>query len=181
MKRLKKGKKKYTKKSVYKSALTAFSLLLLVVFCGYIIFQTEWLKPRLNELSASYISLNNLNSTDILKVSNLRKLNNQKGKSNRNKSVKFQVTGQREKDYQIVLYHIGEKIEEDYIHFYIENEKGLTKEGILSNQSETNDGGKIIYEGTITEGKNWTIRMWIDKRYTKKGNNISYEIRIKTN
>ena len=176
------SKKKYTKKSVYKSALTTISLLLLVIFCGYIIFQTEWLKPKLNELSASYISLNNLDTTDILKVSNLRKYNNKNGKSNWNKSVKiFQVTGQREMKYQIVLYHVGEKIEDEYIHFYLENEKGVTKEETLSNQFETEDGGKVIYEGTIKEGKNWTLKMWIDKKYKKKENNISYEIRIKTN
>ena len=179
---MKKGKKKYTKKSVYKSAFTTFVLIVLVVLCAHFIFQTDWLKPRFNELLASYISLNNLNTTDILKVSNLKKMTNKKGISYHNKSKKeFQVTGQREIKYQIVLYHVGEKIEEEYIHFYLENEKKVKIEGILSEQSETNDGGKMIYEGTIQEGKNWTIKMWIDKEYKKKGNNVSYEIRIKTN
>ena len=40
--------------------------------------------------------------------------------------------------------------------------------------------GYIIYEGTIKEGKRWTLKMWIAKNYKEDVDNVSYEIRIKT-
>ena len=83
-------------------------------------------------------------------------------------------------NYQIVLYHLGEKIDEKYIKYYLVNDRGNSINGILKEQKETNDGGKIIYEGTIETGKNWNLKMWVDKEYKNSTNNVSYEIRIKT-
>lgn len=151
---MKKGKKRYTRKEVIQSAVTAFFLIALVILFGYVILNADWLRPKINELSASYISLKNQSATDILKINNLRKLSDKKGMSNRNYSFKtFQVTGQKGLNYQIVLYHLGEKIDEKYIKYYLVNDRGNSINGILKDQKETNDGGKIIYEGTIEEGK----------------------------
>lgn len=177
---MKKGKKRYTKKDIRKAAGTALLLVLLVIILTYIIFNTAWLRPKLNELSASYISLNNTNTTDMLKVTNLRRLSNEKGKSFRNKAYKeFQITGQQNSSYQIVLYHIGEKIDEAYVHYYLENEHQVIKDGIIKVDDATNDGGRVIYTGNIKDGKNWKLKMWIDKDYKGEVSNISYEIRIK--
>ncbi len=178
---MKKGKKRYTKKDVRKALGQTLILVLLVIVLTYIIFNTAWLRPKLNELSASYISLNNTNTTDMLKITNLRKMSNEKGKSIRNKATKdFQITGQQDYTYQIVLYHIGESIDEDKVHYYLENEHQVIKEGIIKVEDQTNDGGRVIYTGTIRDGKNWKIKMWVDKEYEGDANNISYEIRIKT-
>ncbi len=178
---MKKGKKRYTKKDVRKALGQTLILVLLVIVLTYIIFNTAWLRPKLNELSASYISLNNTNTTDMLKITNLRKMSNEKGKSIRNKATKdFQITGQQDYTYQIVLYHIGESIDEDKVHYYLENEHQVIKDGIIKVEDQTNDGGRVIYTGTIRDGKNWKIKMWVDKEYEGDANNISYEIRIKT-
>jgi len=178
---MKKGKKRYTKKDVQKSFFTTLCLMFLVSVIGFLIMNTEWLRPKLNEISASYISLNNTNKTDMLKITNLRKLSDKKGISKRNKSSKdFQITGQKEEIYQIVLYHLGYTVDEKFIHYSLTNEKDKQLTGILSNQEETFDGGRIIFEGTMQEGKNWNLKMWIDSKYNKNSNNISYEIRIKT-
>ena len=177
---MKKGKKRYTKKAVYKSACNAFILVIFVVAIGYGILHSEWLKPRINELSASYISLNNTETTDILKITNLKKQTDQRGKSFRNKSMKkFQMTGERNTIYQIVLYHIGEEIEEEYVKYYLTNEMGIELEGVLNQQEETSDGGRVLFTGTMKDGQNWSLKIWVDKEYDKNINNVSYEIRIK--
>ena len=178
---MKKGKKRYTKKDVFQQSIITFFLVSLVILFGYIILNAEWLRPRINELSASYISLKNQSTTDLLKINNLRKLTDEKGMSNRNSTFKtFQVTGQKGLRYQIVLYHLGNKIDEKYIKYYLLNDRGKKVEGNVKESQETKDGGRIIYEGTIEEGKNWNLKMWVDKEYQEEINNISYEIRIKT-
>ena len=177
---MKKGKKRYTKKAVYKAAGNALMLFIFVIAFGYGILHSEWLTPKINELSASYISLNNTETTDILKVTNLRKQTDQRGKSFRNKTIKkFQMTGERDTIYQIVLYHLGEEVDEEYIKFYLTNEMGKEEEGVLKNQEETYDGGRILFEGTMKDGQNWSLKMWAAKEYDKSVNNVSYEIRIK--
>ena len=175
-----KNKKRYTKKNVYHAAFQAGFLFVLVLLFGYGILNSNWLPTKINELSASYISLNNTESTDILKVTNLHKQTNQKGKSNRNKSAKtFKMTGQKDSEYRIVLYHLGNMIDEKAVRFYLVNEMGMSIEGRLSDQSETYDGGRILYEGTMNDGQNWTLKMWVNRDYKDSVKNVSYEIRIK--
>ena len=178
---MKKGRKRYTKKAVMKAAIPTLILLVLVATISYGILQTEWLRPKINSITASYISLKTTESTDILKVSNLHTLSDTKGKSRKNfASQNFQITGDQKTTYQIVLYHLGNTISEENIKYYLINEKQNAYEGVLANQQETNDGGKIIYEGTMESGKTWTLRMWADKKIKEDVNNVSYEIRIKT-
>ncbi|MBR3211063.1 MAG: hypothetical protein IKF71_03905 [Bacilli bacterium] len=175
-----KKNKRYTKKHVFYANLKTGILFLVVVVFGYVILDSSWFTPRISELSASYISLKNTETTDILKVTNLSKQTDKRGKSRRNKSVQtFKMTGQRDTKYQIVLYHLGNVVEEEYIKFYLVNEMDKTIEGVLKNQPETYDGGKVLFEGNMIDGQNWTLRMWVDDHYHKNVKNVSYEIRIK--
>lgn len=176
-----KKRKRYTKKNVYQAAIPAIFLFLIVTALAYVIMQTEWLRPKINEITASYISLNTTETTDVLKITNLHKLSDIQGKRNSNrKSQTFQITGEKDTTYQIVLYHLGNKIDEKQVHFYLTNEQGDKMEGILSSKEQTNDGGRIVFEGTMKDGKKWNLKMWIDRSYPKDANNISYEIKIKT-
>ena len=177
---MKKGRKRYTKKSVMKAAIPAFILVMLVITLTHIIFNTEWLRPKINEITASYISLNTNEKTDALKISNLYKMSDNKGKGNNTQSQSFQITGEKDKTYQIVLYHIGNAVDESYVNYYLTNEKNEKMEGNLANKEQTVDGGRILYEGNLLNGKNWNLKMWIDKSYKEETHNISYEIRIKT-
>lgn len=177
---MKKGKRRYTKKEVNKIAGTTLILFVLVCMIAYVIINASWLRPKLNEIQASYISLNNTETTDMLKVTALRKLTDEKGVSYKNKSFKeFKITGQQDSTYQIVLYHLGEKIDEKYVHYSLKNEKDKTIQDLLGNMEQTPDGGKIIFVGNVKDGKNWIIKMWIDKSYQGNADNISYEIKIK--
>ena len=107
-------------------------------------------------------------------------MNDNKGKGNNPKSQSFQITGEKDKTYQIVLYHIGNAVDESYVNYYLTNEKNEKMEGNLANKEQTIDGGRILYEGNLLNGKNWNLKMWIDKSYKEETHNISYEIRIKT-
>lgn len=177
---MKKGRKRYTKRSVLKTAIPTFILLILVVGIAYGIFHTEWLRPKVNEITASYISLNTNETTDVLKITNLRLLSEKQGKTKNKSTQEFQITGEKDTIYQIVLYHLGNQVDESYVHFYLENEKSDKVEGVLSNREETFDGGRVLYEGTIKDAKKWNLKMWVDKSYHKEVNNVSYEIRIKS-
>lgn len=177
---MRKGRKRYTKKNVIQAAIPTLVLFLLVCALTYYVFNTDWLNPRINEITASYISLNNNDTTDMLKITNLRKMSDNKGKSDRNNCTQsFQVLGSKNAEYKIVLYHLGNSVEEEYVNFYLTNEKGNKIEGILGEQEETYDGGKVLYEGTIQKGKKWNLKMWVDKEEKKEIENVSYEIRIK--
>ena len=87
-------RKRYTQKKIYKLSLMTIFLLLLAFFFGYIIFETDYLQSGVDELTASYISFNNAKTTDILKVINLSKKSDKKGKQDTNKSNKtFEIKG----------------------------------------------------------------------------------------
>ena len=162
-----KQKKRCTKKTVHKAFGKTCLLLLLVITFSYWIRYTEWYAPKINELSASYISLNNNNTTDMLKITNLKKLSDRKGKGMNNPcKQKFEVTGEEHSSYRIVLYHLGNGLEDEYVHYYLTSNQGVEVKGTLSDALESYDGGKII-------------KMWVAKDYIGEVNNIAYEIRIK--
>lgn len=173
-------KQRYTRKDVVKSYLLAISLLLLTLSLAYFIKTTDILEPKLDLVSTSNISFNNSNATDMLKISNLKKLTEEKGKSSKNKSMtKISISGSKDAEYQIVLYHIGNMVAEEYVHYELSNSKVLLT-GNLSSADENNDGGRIIYEGSIKDNKEFELKMWLDKEYEENINNVSYEIRIKS-
>ena len=178
---MRKGRKRYTKKSVIQTAIPTFFLVVLVCIGTYYIQKGDWIRPELDELTASYLSLNNNETTDMMKITNLRKMSDKNGHLSKNKSAKdFQITGQKDTTYQIVLYHLGNQVEKEYIKFYLTNEKGYKAENTLSNMPDTPDGGKVVFEGTMEDGKKWDLKMWVDKSYHHEVTNVSYEIKIKT-
>ena len=77
-------KKKKQKKKNYLFIFFSVILCLITLLLSYIIFGTNLLKPKLNEETTSYISFNNKDTTDILKIKNIQIMSNEKGKSNRN-------------------------------------------------------------------------------------------------
>ena len=177
---MKKGKRRYTKKEVNKVAGTTLILVVLVCMIAYVIVNASWLRPKLNEVQASYISLNNPNATDMLKVTALHKLPNDKGTSHKNKAVKdFQITGQQDSSYQIVLYHIGNLIDNKYVHYSLIINNKVKDTNILSNMFSSENGGIVIYDGKIEENNNCILRMWVDNSYQDSVKNVSYEVRIK--
>lgn len=172
-------RKRYSKKSIYKKAASTIFLIILATVIGYFISQTSLLTPGVDELTASYISFNNPNSTDILKITNISKMNNNKGKSNRNKSyANFKIKGKKNTQYQIILFPIGNILSDEDIYFYLENNKdNITKK--LSDIESGIDGGKVIYQNTLDNNNDTTIRMWIDNKSKNKETQISYEVKIK--
>ena len=69
-----KKKKKTTKKNKQtKSLLNTILLCTLVLGISYLIFETNILEPKIDGVTASYISFDNLNSTDMMKIKDLSK------------------------------------------------------------------------------------------------------------
>lgn len=173
-------KKKVTKKDIYKLLLVTVFLLLLVFFFAYIIFKTDYLQPGVDELTASYISFNNAKPTDILKITNIKKMKKEDSKTNYNNgNISFEIIGEKNKEFEIVLYSMGNNISEENISFYLENENNNI-ENNLSKVDTASDNGKIIYKGKITDNNKYKLYLWIDNNYKGNTKNISYEIKIKS-
>jgi hypothetical protein len=138
------------------------------------------LEPKVNELTASYISFNNKNTTDMLRINNIIKLSDKIGKSKFNyKQVTFNVEGNKDSYYEIVLYSLMNDIDEKYIYFQLEdNDKFFSNS--LSKLESSEDGGKIVYQGQIKNSNKKTIRMWISKKYANKIGDSSFEVKIKS-
>ena len=171
-------KRKYTKREVYIQALKTFILVFLVFVMSYAIFETNLLNPSIDKTTANYISFNTTNSTDMLKVSNLEKMSTKVGKSSKNRSsLDILVSGEMGENYRIVLYHMGNVVDDQYVKFFLSN-ASVEEGGVLSEMEDSVDGGKIIYEGKIKKRNLWNIKMWVDKGYKKDVKNVSYEIRI---
>ena len=181
--KVQKKRKKVSKKKKQQTK----SLLYTVLVCGlvagisYVIFATNILEPKIDGVTASYISFNNSNSTDMLKIVNLLKLNEDIGKSSLNNSkVDFNVAGNEDKEYQVVLYPTGNDINNKYVNALLSINKEKKVLDKLSNMETTEDGGIIVYQGTLLKENKIKIQMWIDNTYKEKIDNISYEIKIKS-
>lgn len=158
--------------------IRAISLFLMVLALSYFIFSSNFLKPRINELTASYISFNNSYSTDMLKITNVQKMKDEKGKSTRNKSkLNVKITGTNLAEYQLVAYPINGEIDAKYIKFSINDGQNKTI-NTLEKTSLTKDGGRVLYTGTTNRKSDIIISMWISTDYKDKINNNSYEIKI---
>lgn len=179
----KKRKKTNKKRKQQQNKLLIYTILLcgLVVGISYVIFATNILEPKIDGVTASYISFNNSKSTDMLKIVNLSKLNDDVGKSNINTSkVSFNVAGAKDKEYQVVLYPIGNDINNKYVNILITINKEKKVLEKLDKMELTDDGGIIVYQGTMLKENNVKINMWIENTYKDKADNISYEIKIKS-
>ena len=155
-----------------KKVITCIVLGIFVITLSYLIFKTNILEPKLNELTTSYISFNTKNNSDILEIKNINKMSDTTAKSIlNNSSLKLDITGTKNEEYNVVVYK-NSNIDDKYINCYI------NKKVNLSEVETTKDGGKIIYTGKI-DNKTKVLKMWIDKSYKDKVNDNSFEIRIK--
>ena len=171
-KRKRKNKKKYIE--ITKKISLCVVLVTLLLGLSYLIFETNILKPRLNELTTSYISFNNKNTTDMLQINNLSKMSDKIGNSNwNNRTLKINVESDENVEYQIIIYKIIQTTENNYIKVSFNNNiKTLDELELLE------DGGRVIYQGKINNNDMF-LRMWISKEYKDKVNNNSFEIKIR--
>lgn len=180
----KKHKKRLTKKQEQKKEFLKKSIIcsfmFIVVLClSYLIFISNILQPKVNSITANYISFNNKNTTDMLRINNIKKMSDKFGKSIINDaSINFKVTGNKDSDYKIIIYPIDNNINNKYIKFILLDDKELILDN-LANMVSTNDGGKIIYTGKIKDNKKLTLNMWLSNEYQGKSKNNSFEIKIK--
>lgn len=184
----KKNKKKLSKKKQLelqnqrKVISYCLFLCLLVLLLTYFIFYKDTLKTSVDEVTASYISFNNSKTTDMLKISNLSKMKDKKGKSILNTSTKtFDVNGNVKEKYEVVVYALGNQVDESYVKYalYDENNNEISK-GILNDLAQSADGGKVIYQSSIKKNNKLKLNMWLSKKYQGNTKNISYEIKIKS-
>ena len=174
--------KRRTKKQqliIRKKKLVCIFLLLLVIVLGYAIIFTDLLKPRLNTLTASYISFNNSSNTDRLEINNIKRMTDKKGiflaKYN---SLKFTIPKKENMEYDIILIPINSTIEDKYIHYILNvGDKNVRS---LDKDVKGDNGETIIFHGNMKNDSKIALYMWISKEYKEKFNNVSYEVRIKS-
>lgn len=180
----KKKTKKLNKKQIkqrqqlYKNTIISTLLVILVLGISYVIFSTDLLQPRVNEVTASYISFNNNDTTDIIKINNIKRMSNDIGKSIvNNKSRKVLISGEENNVYQIVIYPLINNIDLKYINFSITigNE---SYEGNLATNEVTSDEGIVAYTGKVSGKKEATVKMWVSKEYEGEIDNNSFKIKI---
>ena len=173
-------KRQYILKKQKKLLFLCIFLLIIVIILAYIIFKTNLLEQKINDKFVRYISFNNANTTDILKISNLQRKSNYHGKGVLNNSyVKFNVDGEKNSKFDIVVYPIGMKIDERNIYYYLtdSNDKKIEFDN-LSNKAVSSDSGRIIYTNKISNDK-YKLKMWVNSKYKGSIKNVSYEIKIK--
>lgn len=156
-------------------------LSVLVLALTYFLLNSNVLKSKVDEVTASYISFNNSKTTDMLKISNLSKQKKSVGESIFNNSTKtFQVAGEKNKEYEIVVYALGNKVDEEYVSFtLVDNNENKLSSNTLSKMNSTPDDGRIIFTGKIDSKTTLKLNMWLSNNYKGNTKNISYEIKIK--
>ncbi len=181
MKDIKSKKRRKQEIKIKKSKIFLLVLIIILVLgIYYIIEETDFLLPKIDEATASYISFNNSNSTDMLKITNIKRMEDSIGKSILNThKVKFDISGKKNLDFTIELYSLGNKIENKYIKYAISKKNKIIEIGTLENKEESQNGEIILYQDKLKEDNTYEIKIWIDKEYKKKINNVSYEIKIK--
>lgn len=178
--RKKLSKKKFQQRQkLIKQTIISVLLCLLVISISYMIFKTNILQPSVNEVTASYISFNNNDNTDEIKINNIKKMSNEIGKSIANtKYNKLLITGEKNTNYELVIYQITNNIDLEYINIAITigNKTYITN---LKEAINSDDGGIVIYKGSVKEEKELTIRMWVNKKYSEKVKDNSFRIKIR--
>ena len=174
-----KNKEKKNNRIKKRSIVLLIFIVVLTISAFYLINGTELLIPKIDEATASYISFNNSNSTDMLKINNIKRMKHNIGKSILNTYKEtFNVSGTKNENFNIELYSIGNKIDKKYINYVLLKNNNIIEIGNLENKEETNNGGIILYQGKIIDDNSYEIKMWIDEDYKEKTQNVSYEIKI---
>ena len=165
-------------KQLYKNIVISTLMCLLVLGISYVIFITDVLQPTVNEVTASYISFNNNDSTDIIKITNIKKMSNDMGKSIVNsKYSRLLISGEKNSNYQVVIYPIINDIDLEYINYalVVDND---TYEGNLATGNMSSDEGIIVYNDVVGENNKVTVKLWVSKEYKGEVNNNSFKIKI---
>lgn len=180
----KKRTKKLTKKQqkqrnqLYKNMAISTLMCLLVLGISYIIFNTDILKPKVNQVTASYISFYNNDSTDVIKINDIKKMPDDIGKSVVNtKSRELTVSGDINSNYQVSIYPTINNIDYKYIKYSITIGNNNYSDS-LDNMPISDDGGIVVYNGNVNDSKKLTIRMWVSKEYEGEVENNSFKIKI---
>jgi hypothetical protein len=151
---------------------------ILVLSVGLFIENTNFLEPKINELTTSFISFNNKNTTDMLRINNIEKMSDKRGASRWNShSLTLNISGEKNQNYEIVLYSLTNPIPEADIRYVVKNGKDEIKDNLL-NPENTEDGGKILYRGTI-ENKKTIIRVWVSNDYEGKITPNAFEVKVR--
>ena len=174
-----KNKEKKNNRIKKRSIVLLIFIVVLTISVFYLINETKLLIPKIDEATASYISFNNSNSTDMLKINNIKRMKHKIGKSFLNTYKEtFNVFGTKNENFNIELYSIGNKIDKKYINYVLLKNNNIIEIGNLENKEQTNNGGIILYQGKIINDNSYEIKMWIDEDYKEKPQNVSYEIKI---
>lgn len=177
---VKKDKKIKLYKELIKNIFLCIILFILITTLSHFIFLKLKIKSQIDPITANYISFNNGNTTDMLKINNLSKLSDKNGKKDTNKAKAFfKITGKKNSIYNIVIYPKNNKYDLKNIKFFLkdeDNQKLATSN--LDNLEKTSDGGIIIYQGKLKKDNQLNLYMWLTKKY-KKPNDLTFEIKIK--
>lgn len=172
-KKRKNNQKRY-KKLLIRKIVFCTILVILVLCFSYIIFETKLLTPRIDSVTTNYISFNNRNTTDMLRIDNIKKMSKEQGKGIANKNmISFVIPKEEKHNYTIVIVPMDNNIEKKYIHYALTiNQK--TSFGVLSDGDETS-----IYYGNSQSNIKVKIKMWVSKDYPNKVKDNSFEIKVK--
>lgn len=175
---MKKKTKKTIQKRIIKQSIICTTTVLLIVLLNIVVFKNKMITPKLDEITTSYVSLYNLDTTDMLKITNIEKMSEKKGNSKlNNKSISFTVTSENKEEYVVILYEIQSDIPTEYIRIAVDDNKKTTVSS-LDKFEKKDDGGRIIYTGKANKN-NIKIKMWVSEKYKDKVNDTSFEMRIK--
>ena len=103
----KKNRKKSIRDKIINLRVICILLILIVITLFFIIDDSSLFQPKVNEETFKYISFNNRNTTDMLLINNIKRMSDDRGKSNNNKSfVEFSAVGEKNLDYDVIIYPI---------------------------------------------------------------------------
>ena len=160
----------------------SFLIMLLLLICGvsYYLFGSNGLKLNIKN-TTNYISFNDLFDSDTIKINNLKKLNERKGK--KSKVIDLNIKGVNDNlEYEVLLVPINVNIDYKFINYYLtdEDNNDIIYDN-LSNTSLSNDySGHVIYSGVLNnKSSNLKLRVWIDEDYNGDIDNNSFEVKIK--
>ena len=184
----KKRKRKKSTKISYKNitgkivaSCSILIIILIVIFLMNIfIYDNDLFKSQVNK-TINYISFNDLFDTDTIKINNIKKLSDEKGKNI--DATQLNIIGVDDNiEYEVILVPVNINIDSKYIKYYLTDEKGNTiKFDNLSNTSLSNEYfGNVIYTGTLNKNSCiYNLRVWIDNEYTGNDVDNAFEVKIK--
>lgn len=163
-----------------KLLLYCLILIIIAIALLYFIFKSNLLVTKINQETASFISFNNSDTTDMLKIKTIKKLSNNQGKSRFNTNyLEFVVSSSTNTNYEIIIYPLGNKIDDKYVYYYLtDSNNNKIDYNNLSSKEVTPDGGKIIYTNKINGKKKLILKMWVNNKYMGNVKNTAYKIKI---